>query len=479
MILKTAISYAQYGEGDIVLNKSSSFRSLSVQLLAGVLLSLMIAALAFGVFFFLGSSLLDHTVYGEAFSDRMADRQFRHLQEYVTQENISTEKLYRLNAWCSRGNGVYLTVYRDERLIYESPVSRYQTFDPDSFDLQAEKTEREYALTFADGVEAQAFMYYFASDAFYIWMTGISGLLAFAVFSLCFVSLVHRKLRYIQRIKKELDILAGGDLSYSVTVQGQDELSELAAGIDEMRRSILKHQQAEEEIRSANSRLVTAMSHDLRTPLTSLLAFLEILDRDKAKDEEQRRHLIRQSLTQTMSIKAMADKLFEYFLVYTSEWEEPELEHREADEVFSQFWQEYAFALESHGFVVETDFGELRGFIEVNLELLRRVFDNIYANLVKYAEPLKPIRIAYGRDNGQILLTITNTISSLRDRKESTNIGLNTCRRIMRMLGGSFEANESEQFFTVELRLPFTNGKEIAGHVTKQYCFTDENNTER
>ena len=254
-----------------------------------------------------------------------------------------------------------------------------------------------------------------------------------------------------------VQLLAVGDLSYAVTVQGKDELSELAAGIDEMRRSIVKHQRAEDEIRSANSQLVTAMSHDLRTPLTSLLAFLEILDRDKVKDEEQRRHLIRQSLTQTMSIKSMADKLFEYFLVYTSEWEQPELETRDADELFAQFWQEYAFALESHGFTVETDFNELSGSVVVNLELLRRAFDNLYANLVKYAEPSAIIRIAYRREAEEALLTIANVVSSQRESKESTNIGLNTCRRIMRMLGGSFETNEIAGVFTAELRLPFSD----------------------
>jgi signal transduction histidine kinase len=241
-----------------------------------------------------------------------------------------------------------------------------------------------------------------------------------------------------------------------VTVQGQDELSELAAGIDEMRRSILRHQQAEDEIRSANSQLVTAMSHDLRTPLTSLLAFLEILDRDKVQNEEQRRHLISQCLTKTMSIKAMADKLFEYFLVYTSEWEQPELETCDADEVFTQFWQEYAFTLESHGFAVEMDFGELGGKVAVNLELLRRAFDNLYANLVKYAEPSKPVQIACHREDDQVLLTISNAVSSQRDNRESTNIGLNTCRRIMKMLGGSFETNEADGVFTVKLRLPFS-----------------------
>ena len=251
--------------------------------------------------------------------------------------------------------------------------------------------------------------------------------------------------------------MAGGELERPVPVLGYDELSELAAGMDEMRRSFLAHLREEDQIRSANSQLVTAMSHDLRTPLTSLLAFLEILDRDKVKDEEQRRHLIRQSLTQTMSIKSMADKLFEYFLVYTSEWEQPELETRDADELFAQFWQKYAFALESHGFTVETDFNELSGSVVANLELLRRAFDNLYANLVKYAEPSAIIRIAYRRESGEALLTIANVVSSQRESKESTNIGLNTCRRIMRMLGGSFEAKETEGIFTAELRLPFSN----------------------
>lgn len=430
--------------------------SLSVQLLAGVLVSLLAAALSFGLFFALGNSLLDHTVYGESFAGRMSDRQFRQLQNYVQQEKITTEGLSRLNAWCSRGNGVYLTVYRDETLIYESPVAKEGSYDPEEFNIVAEDAEREYELTFSDGVKTRAFLYYFASDAFYFWTILVSGLLAFAVFSLCFVSLVHRKLRYIQKLKKELDILAGGDLSYAVTVQGQDELSELATGIDEMRRSILQHQQAEDKIRSANSQLVTAMSHDLRTPLTSLLAFLEILDRDKVQNEEQRRHLISQCLTKTMTIKDMADKLFEYFLVYTSEWEQPELESCDADEVFSQFWQEYAFTLESHGFAVETEFGELGGNVAINLELLRRAFDNLYANLVKYADPSKPIQIAYRREDGQVLLTLANTVSSQRDCRESTNIGLNTCRRIMKMLGGSFEADESDGIFTTKLRIPFS-----------------------
>ena len=441
------------------MNRLTLSKSLRVQLLAGVLFSLLAALLAFALFYALGNELIDHTFYSERFAGAMTVRQFKRLQSYVTQQEITTEKLQRLNAWCSRASGIYLTVFRDGTLIYESPEAKAQAAYMEEAEPEDEVTEREYALLLSDGATVRAFLYYYAGDAFYFWMVGVSGLLAFAVFSLCFIALVNRKLRYIKRLKRELDILAGGNLEYQVTVRSRDELGDLAAGIDEMRRSILSHQHAEEEIRSANSQLVTAMSHDLRTPLTSLLAFLEVLDRDKVADEEQRRRLIRQCLTKTLSIKAMADKLFEYFLVYTSEWEEPAMELKDADELFQQLWTEYAFALESHGFAVHTELNELGGQVEVNLELLRRAFDNLYANLVKYADPAQSISISYRREGALLRLILSNAISDQRDRKESTNIGLNTCSRILRMHRGSFETAEENGCFTVRLTLPLLGEK--------------------
>lgn len=96
-----------------------------------------------------------------------------------------------------------------------------------------------------------------------------------------------------------------GKLEHRVRVQGNDELGELAMGIDRMRQSILRHRKSEDAMREANSELVTAMSHDLRTPLTSLLLYLEMLDRDKVSDEEQKKHLIHQSFSKAESIKDM------------------------------------------------------------------------------------------------------------------------------------------------------------------------------
>ena len=285
-------------------------------------------------------------------------------------------------------------------------------------------------------------------------MIGVCGTVAFVFFCVCYTALIHRKLRYIQMLKEELDAMAGGELERPVPVLGYDELSELAAGMDEMRRSFLAHLREEDQIRSANSQLVTAMSHDLRTPLTSLMAYLELLDRHKYTDEEQMRHLIRQSLVQSRAIKSMTDKLFEYFLVYATEWEQPVMETMDADDLIGPIWREYAFTLESEGFRVQLEEGPLQGRVSVNLPLLRRAFDNMYSTLLKYADPARLVVISCRRSGDEMALDVKNGVSPQRDRKESSNIGLNTCRRVFRLHNGSFDTVEEDGVFFARMTLP-------------------------
>lgn len=422
--------------------------------MGGVLLSLLAAALIFVLCSSVGSMILVHTVYGKVFESQMADHKFSVLQSYVEQQTITLDNLHQLDAWFGRGNRVYLTIYVDGFIQYESPSATKGKFEEEDFDISSEDPEREYSLQLSDGTQAQVFLYFHAGDVYYYWVTGLSILLASAAFSVGFIAIVHRRIQYIKHLKGELDILASGNLNYSITINGTDELGELAQGIEQMRRSILAHQETEEQMRSANSQLVTAMSHDLRTPLTSLLAYLELLDRGKYESEEQLHHFTRRSLEKGLQIKSMADKLFEYFLVYSFEWEPSELELAGADQVFQQFWGEYAFSLENEGFSVHYEFEELKGILRVNMDLLRRAFDNIYSNLLKYADPEQPMEISYRREGDKAHLTLINHVSPQRDKMESTNIGLNTCRRVLQYHGGSFETREEDGAFRVDVTLP-------------------------
>ena len=103
-------------------------------------------------------------------------------------------------------------------------------------------------------------------------------------------------------------------------------------------------------MRLANSELVTAMSHDLRTPLTSLLAYLELMERGKYENQEQLAYFIRRSLEKTMQIKSMADKLFEYFFVYSSEWAPQTWSGETPTSCFSTCWGSTPFLWKVTGF---------------------------------------------------------------------------------------------------------------------------------
>lgn len=435
-------------------------RNLSAQLFCCVLVSLLIAGLSFAMSSYIGVQILDHTVYGDAFLEQIADKQFDHLQEFVSEDDVTPNNLSPLYTWFRRsvGRKLYLVLYQNDHILFDSaaPVSTdgLPLLNPEQFDITLEDPDYGHDLVLSDGSVVQAYLYYYSGNMYYAWSTLFSFGVAFAVFSVCFISFVHRKLSYIKQLKQELEILAGGQLDFPISIHGQDEIGELALGIDQMRRSLIAHQESEDQIRLANSQLVTAMSHDLRTPLTSLLAYLELLDRKKYSDEEQLHLLIHKSLEQTMRIRSMADKLFEYVLVYASEWEHPELEPMDADEVFGQFWGEYAFSLESRQFTVKTSFGPLSGIIQVNPDLLRRAFDNLYSNLMKYADPSVPIEIDFHREGEQVHLLLKNGIPSQMDKKESTNIGLNTCKRILKYHNGSFETEVTEKCFCARVCLP-------------------------
>ena len=430
--------------------------SLRRQLFCAVLISLTAGALLFGLVYLYGNSFLDRTVYGHSFAMKMADRYFERLQFYVEAEGISQKNLHRLNAWCSRGEKVYLTLYLDDILIYESPSSGQLKSEMSAmeFDPEMEDPENEYMLTLQDDTKVRTFLYYYAGDAFYYLLLFLSGITAFLAFSLCFILLINQKIRYIKKLRSELDILSGGQLDYTVSVHGNDELGELAQGIDQMRLSILQHQDVENQMRSANSELITAMSHDLRTPLTSLLAYLEIIERRKYTDEAQMHQLVHKSIAQTMRIKTMADQLFEYFLVYATEWEPVEMEIADADPLFQQILGDYAYSLESIGMNVELQLHPTDSRIRVNTELLQRALDNLYSNLQKYADPMDTVWITCEKKEKTFQISIYNAVRKEAKPQESTGIGLNTCKRLIKQMGGSFSAENDGSYFAVTIDLP-------------------------
>ena len=148
-----------------------------------------------------------------------------------------------------------------------------------------------------------------------------------------------------------------------------------------MRTSFIEGLEHEEEMPKHASELLTAMSHDLRTPLTSLIGYLDIIDLGKCHSPEQVQKYVHSGKQKAYQIKEMTDKLFEYFLVYSENDKPVEKERLDAATLFTQLWSESAMSLETEGFHVDMRAEESTCEVLANVPLLRRVFDNLVSNV--------------------------------------------------------------------------------------------------
>ena len=76
---------------------------------------------------------------------------------------------------------------------------------------------------------------------------------------------------------------------------------------------------SERAAQEANNQLITSMSHDIRTPLTSLIGYLDIISGHKYKNEQELQKYIGSCSDKAVQLKDLSDKLFQYFLVYNNE----------------------------------------------------------------------------------------------------------------------------------------------------------------
>ena len=130
---------------------------------------------------------------------------------------------------------------------------------------------------------------------------------------------IKREVNYIVKLKDEVTIMSQGDLDHPITINGNTEIAELSKQINDLRITLKNNFITEETNRRANYELVTALSHDLRTPLTSLMGYLDIIRFKKYKNEQQYNLYLNNSIDKVNQINELANKMFEYFLVFSKE----------------------------------------------------------------------------------------------------------------------------------------------------------------
>jgi len=146
-----------------------------------------------------------------------------------------------------------------------------------------------------------------ATVAFIAWFST-----AIVAFILIFIFLIRKKIMYLKLISNTVQHIASGELGQTIDIKGKDELSQLALNINYMSQELEQKFIHERLMEKEKNELITNISHDLRTPLTSIIGYLKLLKDGQYKHEEQLQEYFETIYSKSLRLKHLIDELFEF-----------------------------------------------------------------------------------------------------------------------------------------------------------------------
>lgn len=265
---------------------------------------------------------------------------------------------------------------------------------------------------------------------------------------------IRSTMKYIRTLGAEIEILEGGNLDYRITVMGNDEMAILAKGLDNMRCSIREKIGREAELIRLSQSMITSLSHDLRTPLTALLIYTEILKNEMDTGREKLQRWIFKIDEKAHQIEDMADCILKYSL-QNQRTEPARLEQMTFHTVFFDALSDICADLNQQGFeVLPVLFrGSKEACMEISVEAnyITRVLDNIYSNLIKYASREHPVRITSFYETSCCGILFENTKQTALPQVDSNGIGVPNIQDMMKEMGGKCEIEEIGEEYRLRL----------------------------
>lgn len=404
-------------------------------------------------------SVLENYLLSSDVLDTVIEERVNDLQDYVTENQVSATDSQALSQWMRGKPLTLMEIYRSNVLVYSSYASYSLAVEGDDFIWTATEGEETptydwisyYSVEFSDGW-GDVVLYSNDLYRYSTYATIAEVILCAVLFLAGFLIAFQRTVSYMRQISLEIQAMEGGDLNQPVTVRGDNDLTALAESLDAMRLAFRAQRERESSTYAANQALISQMSHDLRTPLTTLLIYTEILRYGKYQGEDQLRGYLDKIDEKAQQIKQLAENLLEYSLASQKravEMEPP----APAAEIFRPLLQETATFLEQYGYAFhwDLDFGE--GRVAVHTPYLRRILDNLSSNILKYASLQEPISIQAREQEGVLALSFCNGLKD-RDEPAGTCVGLSSVEAMMEKMGGSSHAEQTGAAFQITLLFP-------------------------
>lgn len=288
-----------------------------------------------------------------------------------------------------------------------------------------------------------------------IFFAGLAGLLLYK-------NMVMKKA--IVEMQKGFSERIEGDTNTLISISSNDKVlcrfaGELNAELKKLRKERLRLQRGDLELRDA----VTNISHDLRTPLTAICSYLDLLEAAEKSDTVARYIAVIENRIDAM--KQLTEELFRYTVLLSPKQEtqtEPVVLNAMLEECIAGFYA----ALREHHITPDIRITNRTVKRNCNKASLSRIFCNILSNAIKYSDGDLEIALT---DTGEI--TFTNTASQLNkvqvgrlfDRfytveaaGKSTGLGLAIAKTLMEQMNGTISAKYENGRLSICIFLPNT-----------------------
>ncbi|WP_188455728.1 sensor histidine kinase [Virgibacillus oceani] len=288
---------------------------------------------------------------------------------------------------------------------------------------------------------------------------------------LFFFILTKRYSTYFNKISSGIHYLARGDFQHQVNIQSNDEFNDIAKDINLASETLKEAIERGDFSESSKNQLVVNLAHDLRTPLTSVLGYLELILKDESITEEQARHFLTIAFTKSQKLERLIDELFE---ITKMNYGMLPLDKKRFDltDLLNQLKEELYPVFENNQLVARIN-APVHLHILGDGDLLARLFENLITNAIRYGYDGQYVDINGFIEANEVVVQVVNYGDSIppdelphlfdmfytgdkaRTHKEdSTGLGLFIAKNIAEQHNGSITAESSIIQTTFEVRLP-------------------------